>query len=221
MNVDIFNIINKATDDKTLLQLALNDCGCNLIVDGIIGPKTMKCAKKVKASRFGIALNVWLEEVFGLDFCWIKEAFKEIGTKEIRGEESNERIEEYHDYAHIGWAKDDIPWCGSFMAYVFTKCGYDIPIAPYRALSWLNFGKEIDEPLYGSIAIKKRMGGGHVTIVIGSYGEWVYCLGGNQSDKVCIRKYKKSDFISFRLPENIESRIVLKDINAKRYNKER
>ena len=221
MNVNIFEAINSVTFDKTLLQLALNDCGCNLAVDGIIGSKTIKCAKKVKASKFGIALNRWLKVVDGLEFCWIKEAFNEIGTKEIAGIDSNHKIEEYHDYAHIGWAKDDVPWCGSFMAYVFTKCGYDIPYAPYRALSWLNFGREVYEPLYGSIAIKKRRGGGHVTIVIGSFGNWVYCLGGNQSDKVCIRRYKDDDFISYRLPNDVESKIILKDMNVKRNNKER
>ena len=86
------------------------------------------------------------------------------------------------------------------------KAGYDkdIPKWPARAKSWLKFGKSAGRPVLGSIAVKSRKGGGHVCFVVGQdpSGDYLYCLGGNQSDAVNIKKYPKRVFLDFRIPND-------------------
>ncbi len=204
------------------VQEALNRMGKNLVVDGIFGPITTHAVKSVNNRLLHEELEKLLyPELFETENgpfadnhtdetededndipLWIKIAYQELGTKEIRGVGSNSRIMQYHSVAGgAGWT-DDVPWCGSFMAFVVTKASLNPPRYPARALSWLKFGVSSYVPVYGSIAVKKRRGGGHVTLVVGRSkgGKYLYCLGGNQNDAVNIKKYPKSIFVDFRVP---------------------
>jgi hypothetical protein len=42
---------------------------------------------------------------------------------------------------------------------------------------------------------------GHVGIVVATDKEWVYVLGGNQGDSVCIAPYPKTRVLGFRKPK--------------------
>ncbi|MBD3795384.1 MAG: TIGR02594 family protein [Epsilonproteobacteria bacterium] len=166
------------------LQTILNQQGSNLKVDGILGPNTKKAIDK---------LNIPL---------YLKIALKEIGTQEITGPKHNKQILKYHSVAG-GFTKDEVPWCGSFIAWVMLQAGYNIVKYPARALSWLKFGIHTDEPVIGSIAVKTRRGGGHVCIIVGTTKNGrLLCIGGNQSNEVNISLYNKNAFIDFRLPLN-------------------
>ena len=83
------------------------------------------------------------------------------------------------------------------------RAGYTIPKHAYRALSWLNFGVKSLKPIYGSIAVKERRGGGHVCFVVGGSedGKYLDCLGGNQDNEVKVTRYRADIFKDFRIPK--------------------
>lgn len=163
------------------LQTILNKNGAKLIVDGDLGNKTKQAID---------VLNIP---------SWLKVAMKEIGTKEIVGTVDNPQVTKYHVVSGIA-PDDEIPWCGSFVNWVMKTTGFNLTVkTPARAKSWLNFGVHSD-PVIGAIAVKSRVGGGHVGIVLSVNKNNIYLVGGNQSNEVNIRKYKVSDFVDFRVP---------------------
>lgn len=168
---------------KTLQTMIVNS-GVKIEIDGDLGPET----------RGAIAgLNIPF---------WLKLGLAEIGTEEIHGPLHEPRVIYYHSFTAGKYTKDEIAWCGSFVAMCMERSGYDLPKYPERALSWLNFGHNGDRPRVGSIAVKGRKGGGHVGIVVSVEGDYIYLLGGNQNDEVNIKKYKIADFIDFRIPKD-------------------
>lgn len=91
-------------------------------------------------------------------------ALAEYGTLEFTGKANNPKI--------VSWAKevggsvkdvykaDDIPWCGLLMAVAAKRAGKEIPKSPLWALSWSNFGKQVDSPMYGDVLVFTRNGVG-------------------------------------------------------------
>lgn len=132
---------------------------------------------------------------------WYAIAWGERGVKEIVGRGgSNPRIEEYQRCTDYKANDDDVPWCSSFANWVFTQAGIK-GTNKANASSWLNWGKKIDQPVRGCIAVFTRAGGtGHVTFYVGDEGDRVRCLGGNQGDQVKISRYKKSELLGYRMP---------------------
>lgn len=138
----------------------------------------------------------------------VREGLALYGTTETPGSKTNQII--------VNWAKettikaddwyntDSIPWCSLFMAVVAQRAKKDISMIDLRALSWVNFGKEIDklQGCLGDIAVFKRTGGGHVATLIGWTKDknFVYVLGGNQGDKVSIAKIATSRLFAVRRP---------------------
>jgi uncharacterized protein (TIGR02594 family) len=132
------------------------------------------------------------------------EALKLFGTIEGAGNKNNATI--------LAWAKevggevkdvysqDSIPWCGLFMAVVATRAGKDVPKHPLWALSWSAWGAKVDRPMLGDVLTFTRNGGGHVTMCVGEDDASYYCLGGNQSDSVCITRIAKARLYAARRP---------------------
>lgn len=54
--------------------------------------------------------------------------------------------------------------------------------------------------MLGDILTFKRNGGGHVTMYVGEDAGAYHCLGGNQSDKVCIARIAKGRLHSVARP---------------------
>lgn len=120
------------------------------------------------------------------------------GVAEVPGKKSNALILGWIKEA-ASWLGDDVgnddsqvAWCGCFRGSVGILTGTGVPAAHYRARNWLNWGKAIDHKkpalwLPGDTIITTRSGGFHVTLYAGGIGKThVNCLGGNQSNKVCI-----------------------------------
>ncbi len=208
MRLYVTEILDNKSKAKEL-QKALVNLGQNIQVDGKIGPITITAIKRVNNKK--LAKEIWiLRSKPGVNPNypkWLKIAIEELGTKEILGKASNPRVEQYHAVAGLPWAKDDIPWCASFVAFCMKKSGYSLPKYPARALSWLHWGVSAHQPVLGAIAVKKRKGGGHVTFVVGMDGDYLYCLGGNQHDAVRVSKYRRDIFIDFRVPADYKERI--------------
>jgi uncharacterized protein (TIGR02594 family) len=124
------------------------------------------------------------------------------GTQEIVGPKHNPVI--------LGWAKelglqgvytaDEIPWCGLFMAIVMKRAERPIVQNPLGALNWNNFGVRVEQPMLGDIVTFSRKGGGHVGIYVCEDATTYHVLGGNQDNKVCIKRILKSRFSQARRP---------------------
>jgi uncharacterized protein (TIGR02594 family) len=148
---------------------------------------------------------------------WVDIALKE--EKKLVHENKNKNLMEpeinkYYQAANYkpGWKIDDDndkdAWCGCFMAWVMKEAGYKPVVNAANSQSWKEFGKPIDYPIFGAIAVRKRVGNnGHVAIVIGQSkdGKRIIVVGGNQSDAVNIRSFPKADKKnnwSYRIPVN-------------------
>lgn len=144
---------------------------------------------------------------------WVAEARAWIGTAEIKGIKHNPKIVGIWPAIGITWFKDDeTPWCAGAMTLWLQRArawalhnggpiALPTPAKPAAALSYLGYGSALSSPAYGSVAVKKRRGGGHVCIVVGVYVDGrLACLGANQDDQTKISPYKASDFETFRWP---------------------
>lgn len=136
---------------------------------------------------------------------WMLTAKGELGQNEVSGKKANPRILSYFKSSKF-WGTDDSgaanAWCASFVAWVMQQNGYQPPKNAFRAKAWSEFGKKINDPVYGAIGIKSRKGGGHVAFVVGasSDGQYLYMLGGNQDNEVNISRYSRSVWDTFVVP---------------------
>lgn len=124
------------------------------------------------------------------------------GLQEIRGEEDHPTILKF--FAEIGhkWVKaDEVAWCSAFVNWCCMKTGYEYT-KKLNARSWLQIGWEVEKPRLGDICVfwrdSKDSWKGHVAFYVREDGENIYCLGGNQGNKVQISVYKKSRLLSYR-----------------------
>ena len=131
----------------------------------------------------------------------IETALSQYGQKEIEGKEDNPTIISYARDSGFMWvSNDETAWCAIFMNWVAMKDGYERTHLP-NARSWLKIGEKIETPHVGDVVIFKRGNStwqGHVALFVRVDGEYIYCLGGNQSNQVKISKYKKSDLLGYR-----------------------
>ncbi|WCL80038.1 TIGR02594 family protein [Saprospira sp. CCB-QB6] len=134
---------------------------------------------------------------------WIKIAESELGVTEIPGAEDNPRVIEYHSTTG-GFRDDETPWCASFVNWVMNKAGQG-GTGSAAAMSWAKYGKKVDQPAYGAIAVLSYGGGkGHVGFVVGKKGSNVLLLGGNQSNMVKISAFGTSKIHAYVFPNNFE-----------------
>lgn len=132
---------------------------------------------------------------------WLDIARKYIGLKEIKGPKHNSTILRMWVAIKAAWFKDDeTPWCAGFVGFVLEEAGIKSTRSA-AARSYETFGKKLDRPAVGCIAVKTRKGGGHVGFVLGR-DKWghLMILGGNQDDQVKIAPYNASSFHAFRWP---------------------
>ncbi len=135
----------------------------------------------------------------------LKKAASQIGIKEAAGTKDNPQVVEYHAYStksnKKGWA-DSVPWCASFICWVVEKCGFESTNSA-RARSYEKWGVDVTKsPLPGDVVVFWRdtlaSGKGHVTILVKKVGNFLYCVGGNQSDSVNLTAYPMTKLRSIR-----------------------
>ena len=134
----------------------------------------------------------------------LKKALSQYGTKEIVGSKHNDTIVNYFKQIGHSWVKDDeTAWCSIFISWLAFKCGRERSNKA-NARSWLDIGCYVKKPYIGDIVIfwrvKRNSWQGHVGVYINHSedGRWVYCLGGNQSNKVKISKYAATRVLGYR-----------------------
>lgn len=133
---------------------------------------------------------------------WISRARREVGIAEDNGPGSNPRIIEYDSFTKLKATDDAIPWCSSFMCWVFENEGIPSPRSA-AALDWLKWGVPLEKPLQGCIVVLKRKGGlnaAHVGIYMGETPGFINILGGNQMNRVCVQPYPTPMVLGYRNP---------------------
>lgn len=134
----------------------------------------------------------------------LKIAFNELGTEEIPGDQHNPQILKYAKETGIeGMVTDEIPWCSSFVNWVAWKCGLQYS-GQANARSWLNIGKRTTAPEPGDVVVFWRehpqSWKGHVGFFLGASPDntRVYCLGGNQGNRVSVSAYRSETVLSYQ-----------------------
>lgn len=140
-------------------------------------------------------MTKWLEHL---------EHYEAQGFTEIIGRKSNPKIIKWaHGVGKADYMVDDskTPWCGIGLAGVMDECGLArvIPKAPAAAISWKECGVE-SEPKPGAIAVFKRPGGNHVTVIKRVRGHIWDCIGCNQKNSICTLEYDGRQALAVRWP---------------------
>ncbi len=126
----------------------------------------------------------------------------EIGTAEITGEAHNPRILEYHQSTSLKASTDEVPWCASFVNWALMQAGYR-GTKSAAARSFLNWGIAAEKASLGCIVVFRRgtkAWQGHVGFYVGKDKNGnILCLGGNQSNQVCVAGYPAKDVLGYRI----------------------
>lgn len=129
------------------------------------------------------------------------EALKTYGTAEKPGPGSNPSILQWAQDVGLDrvYKADATAWCGLWMSYVAKQAGWDDPYNPLWARNWLNFGTAQREAGLGDILIFSRgRDSGHVGMYVGEDASAYHVLGGNQSDRVMIKRIAKNRLLGIR-----------------------
>ncbi len=150
----------------------------------------------------------------------LKIAFGELGTEEIVGEKHNPEVLKYASETNIaGVTTDEIAWCSTFVNWVAMKTGLQYT-GKANARSWLNAGVKVTEPEPGDVVVFWRESPeswkGHVGIFLGfsSDKKRVYCLGGNQGNRVSVSAYRANTVLSYQRL-SAEKKLVIPDPELK------
>lgn len=136
--------------------------------------------------------------------AWVALGLAEIGVVEdTRPARSHQRIEQYHAVTRGGRADDAVPWCSSFVAFVFEQAGI-VSTRSKMAASWSTWGEAV-APRLGAVAVFGKTdldagGTGHVGIALGVSSGEVYVLGGNQRNRVSVATRRVRDVVAWRWP---------------------
>ena len=133
----------------------------------------------------------------------VKIALTQYGVNEKENYEAHPQIVKY--YESIGYDSHDLArqpsWSSAFLNWVTKKAGYECS-GKLDARSWLRIGESTNLPCWGDIAIlweqSPESTEGHVGIFIKETRRYVYLLGGDQRNKVCIKAYPKNKVLDYR-----------------------
>lgn len=140
---------------------------------------------------------------------WIAEGRKLLGVEENANtskviamwRDGFEAIGQLRRLEEAVWNIGITPWCGGFVAACLARAGVGkhIPKDFPMARSWVRAGVALAKPAYGCVVVFTRNGGGHVGFVVGKDKAGnLMVLGGNQSNKVCIKPFPKSRVLAYR-----------------------
>jgi uncharacterized protein (TIGR02594 family) len=135
---------------------------------------------------------------------WLMEAFKDLqkGVAEIKGSKDNPDIVAMHQHTSLHAQDDETPWCASAMCAWLERAGVRSPRSA-AAASFRSWGRELPDggQRLGCVAVMTRTGGNHVTLYLDEDDYGIYGLGGNQGDRVSVRRYSWTNITNFRVPE--------------------
>ena len=125
------------------------------------------------------------------------------GLTEVDGPKSNEKILEFFREIGYDWVTDDstTAWCSAVLNYFAKVRGYERS-GRLDARSWLKVGELILEPELGDVVVfwrgKPDGWEGHVGLYINSNLNYIYVLGGNQSNAINVMAYPRERLLGYR-----------------------
>ena len=130
------------------------------------------------------------------------QALTQFGVKEIVGDKHNDQVLDYFKVAGHEWVKnDELAWCSAFINWCAIKSGFEYT-GELNARSWLLVGEKVDVPTISDIVILWRKSKdsiyGHVGFYVNETDTHINILGGNQSNKVKISAYPKTQLLEYR-----------------------
>lgn len=133
----------------------------------------------------------------------IETALSQYGVKEAVGPKDHPQILNY--FTALGFKEgqlhDETAWCSAFANWVAKTAGYEYS-GKLTARSWLTVGQSTAQPEVGDVVVlwreSKSSWKGHVGFFIKATKRYVYLLGGNQSNKVCIKAYPKNRVLDYK-----------------------
>lgn len=155
---------------------------------GTIGPKTL--------AALGLA------DAPALCPPWVTEARRFLGLHEVRDAKKLDKA--------LRLDASEIAWCGAFAGMIIATALPSEPMIanPLGSRNWLKFGKSIDAPQIGAIAVfwrgSKDGWQGHVGPMVGHDKTHLHILGGNQSNSVSIARVAKNRLLGLRWPSTYE-----------------
>jgi len=126
-----------------------------------------------------------------------EKAKSQMGIQELTGKQHNKKIVEYHACTSLRATDDETPWCASFVNWVMKQVGVNGTNSA-AARSFSKWGNELKTPVKGCVVVFTRKGGGHVAFYHSEDNNFIYCLGGNQSNSVNISAYRKDRLLGYR-----------------------
>lgn len=132
-------------------------------------------------------------------------ALSQARQQEIKGNQDNPEIVKYFDEMGFNGSAlhDETSWCSAYVNWVCIKAGL-----PYSgkltARSWLKVGHEVDrgQQELGDVVVFWRESPqswkGHVGFYIREDRDWIFVLGGNQTDQVKVSAYRKNRLLGYR-----------------------
>lgn len=134
---------------------------------------------------------------------WMAEAKKYIGEKEYKAGDNPFIVGLWKDIKRSGIKTQSVPWCAAFVGAMLERAG--IRSSRFEsAKSYLQWGKQIPEPVTGCIVVFSREGGGHVGFVVGQDKAGnLLVLGGNQGDSVSVKEFPRTRVTGYRWPIDI------------------
>jgi uncharacterized protein (TIGR02594 family) len=135
----------------------------------------------------------------------MKTAEDYLGVKEISGKKHNPVVVAFFAKSGHPEIKDDeTAWCSAFVNAVMFDNGY-AGTKNLMARSWLKWsgGTTVSTPRFGDIVIFERGKApfGHVAFFEKWDNNWVYVLGGNQSNAVTRTRVARSKLLGIRRPK--------------------
>jgi uncharacterized protein (TIGR02594 family) len=136
---------------------------------------------------------------------WLEIAESKLGEHEVSGPEANSFIVECLESTTLGSPEnqsDETAWCSAFVGWCLEQAGVESTHSAW-ARSYLEWGKEVDDPSPGAIVVFERgSNSGHVAFFVqyNPDNEMVQVLGGNQSDSVSLAWFPWSRVIGVREP---------------------
>jgi len=128
--------------------------------------------------------------------------FSQYGIREILGPEDNPEIMKYYHETGRGWVDSETTaWCDAFADWCTWKAG-GVPTPGLNAREWLRYGDAVDDPSLMDMVVLWRESinswKGHVGFFINKDDEYIYILGGNQNNSVCIQPYPIGRLLGYR-----------------------
>lgn len=135
---------------------------------------------------------------------WFELAKTEIGVREAPGPANDARVLAYYaDAGHPDIRSESVSWCAAYTCAMLERSGHASP-KNLAARSFLQWGKPLDHPEVGAVAVLTRGDPKSWTGHVGFVWAWdetrVWLLGGNQGDAVSVAAFPLSAVLGYRVP---------------------